>query len=111
MPTWFAAAEIGTQSRSGSLAMEMLGIFASLAAVTVLLLRMRGRLPASPRRKHDERDLELLESMAIAPRRSLLLVRVGGVRRLIGSSESGLTDLGVVPDGDVVTLPDPEDAS
>ncbi|MEZ6196746.1 MAG: flagellar biosynthetic protein FliO [Planctomycetota bacterium] len=58
---------------------------------------MRSRAGALSR-SGTPRRLELRERLRVGPRRELLLVRVGGRTRMIGSSEQGLTDLGLVPE-------------
>lgn len=58
-----------------------LGLFFALAAAAVLARR---------RRRPAERRLEVVETVSLGPRRSLLLVRLGGREAVLGASEAGV---------------------
>lgn len=78
---------------TGSLLIESIGLLAVILVGFLVLMRLRGRLHGGD---SATSRLALVETMRVGPRRSLLVVRVGGGLRLIGSSETGLSDLGAI---------------
>lgn len=68
-----------------------LGVVAAFAAVLFLLLK-RARAPRGARGR-----LEVLDTLPLAGRRFLHLVRCGDLRLLVGSSEAGLFRVAALP--------------
>jgi len=68
-----------------------------VGAVTVLLVLAGLALLLSRRRKQLPRRLEVLESLALSPRRSLFLARVENQMLVLGVSEAGVQLLATLP--------------
>jgi flagellar biogenesis protein FliO len=74
----------------GSLAVPAV-VLAGLGAAAALLSRRRRAAPG--------RRVQVLETTALGPRRSLILARLGGELLLLGSSEAGISLLRAQPAG------------
>ncbi len=85
------------------------GLFGWAGPVMVLLALIAVALWARRRRQTSTQHLQILETTAVGPKRSLVVVRMGNEVLLIGSSEAGLALLASRPTSEAAAaaVPDP----
>ena len=75
------------------------GLASLVGPAVVLLLLAAAALLLSRRRRAPSRRIQILESAALGPKRSLVLARLGDEVLLLGSTDSGITLLRAQPAG------------
>lgn len=92
-----------TEGMGAAVTRAVLVLFLILALIFFLVFLIRKYLPGlvsqSPGRLREGGKIEILEVKAVAPRRSVILLRMGQHEVLIGSHEQGLTSLAVWKSG------------